>query len=33
VLKDFLHDIDVSLALSGFSSMKQVDSSIIRMKK
>jgi isopentenyl diphosphate isomerase/L-lactate dehydrogenase-like FMN-dependent dehydrogenase len=32
VLKDFIHDIDVSLALTGFSSMIQVDQSIIRKK-
>ncbi len=33
VLKDFIQDIDVSLALTGFSSMRHVDQTIIRKKK
>ena len=33
VLKDFINDIDVTLGLTGFSSMQQVDLNVIRKKK
>ncbi|WP_313893238.1 alpha-hydroxy-acid oxidizing protein [Psychrobacillus sp.] len=33
ILKDFINDIDTSLALTGCSSMSQVNDSLIRRKK